>query len=162
MEAQNYVQEAEEIIKSEKMISNDFAKKILIWFFRQSENFTKPIAVSVYTQDPDKFELFDIASIVNRAKAFITHSFFEENGINMVFDSEDGVLFCQNSMVGLVKEPFASKEYIRNHPEKQNYQIVNEKACTMYLGYPTLINITRINDCEILQLDIDAIEAIEI
>lgn len=160
MEPRNYVQEAEEIVKSHNMFSNDFAKKVLIWFWRKSENFTKSIAVSVYTQDPEKFELFDESDVARRAKAFIFQDRLGDAGI--AFDSEDGIVFRQGSMMGLVKEPFASKEYIREHPEKQDSQIVNEKAYTLYFVYGKYwaIGSASLYLCEVIDFNLEEVEAI--
>ncbi len=160
MEPRNYVQEAEEIIKSEKIIfSNDFAKKILIWFFRQSENFTKPIAVSVYTQDPKKFTLFDETnSTLHKANTSIMFAFFKRRNIKMYFTCRAGIYLCQGNLAGFVKIPVPAKGYPRTSIGVRTHNVTNQEICTIFISPWE----KSFRACEILDFNLEEVEAIEL
>lgn len=154
---QNHVDDVEKIITSHKTISNDFAKKILIWFFRQSENFTKPIAVSVYTQDPDKFQLFDeINTIFSKVNSDIMFSFFKSRCINRHFDCRGGIFLCQGDLVGFVRVVVPTKGFRQKNCSVVTHRLINREACTLSLS-PWENGILA---CEFLQLNLEEVEAI--
>ena len=156
---QHHVEDVEKIIKSHEMIFSDFAKKILIWFFRQSEHFTKPIAVSVYTQDPDKFKRFDEASrILLHVNEAVMFSFFKERNINMHFASRGGIFLCQGTLAGFVKTPVPTKGYPRKKNGVVTHRIINQEACTIFIS-PWEKSFCA---CEILTLKLEEIDAIKL
>lgn len=46
-------------IKTSSEVKTDMAKKIILWLILKSENFTKPVVVSIYTTNEEKMSFFD-------------------------------------------------------------------------------------------------------
>lgn len=172
----NHAHDLVDLIRSTD-ISNDFAKKILIWFIQQTENFTQPIAVSVYTQDGEMFASFDDATKVFFTVNNIIFPFFKERDIEMSFVTLGGIFLSQNSITGFVTRPRPSEGYpVKNngvklrktinsskrYPVKNDgvklHQTINNEACSICFS-PWKSNTSA---CKIIELDLSAIETIQL
>ncbi|MEI6426276.1 MAG: hypothetical protein WCO66_02875 [Candidatus Absconditabacteria bacterium] len=150
---QTLVNQVIEKIKASQYQSN-IARRILIWLIAKSENFTKPVVVSIYTTDNGKMFIFDeIAEETQKLVEEIDTCDDENNVSNllkqiqegenkMIISQHSGIFFEHNKARAFVADAIAG---------------VNNNYHTIWIA-PEVYD----RNAEVIEFDLNEIEKVEL